>query len=254
MPRTNRMAGLEALLARKSLGRSLRRILRPPEVATEQMEVREAYRLWASTYASETVVCSLDDELAHVLLDDLPQSRLLDAGCGVGHRIHHIPGAVGIDLSAEMLAAGGAQNVVSGDIRAMPFGAGEFDMVWCRLVSGYLQDPLPAYEELYRVCMPGGYVFVTDFHLDAIMAGHRRTFNDEAGVTHEISNYVHTNHEELGSRAGLGLVAVRDGAVGPLVRDLYVRGLGRKAYIKEFGLNLVRAYLFRRPLSSAKTS
>jgi hypothetical protein len=28
--------------------------------------------------------------------------------------------------------------------------------------------------------MPGGYVFVTDFHADAIRAGHRRTFNDPA--------------------------------------------------------------------------
>lgn len=242
------MSVMEALLSRKSVGRLLRKILRVPQILAKQMSVREANRLWASTYASETVACSLDEELTHLLLSDLPRSRLLDAGCGAGHRIRDIPAAVGIDLSPEMLAAGGVQNVVSGDIRAMPFAASEFDMVWCRLVLGYLQDPLPAYQEFCRVCMPGGYVFVTDFHPDAVLAEHRRTFNDEAGVVHEIENYVHTNHVELGSRAGLSLVMSRDGTVGPSVRNFYFQGLGRKAYIRDFGLKLVRAYLFRRPL------
>jgi malonyl-CoA O-methyltransferase len=146
-----------------------------------------------------------------------------------------------------MLAAGGLNNVVTGDIREMPFEAGQFDMVWCRLVLGYLRDPFQAYLEFRRVCMPGGYVFVTDFHPDAALAGHRRTFNDQAGVAHEVESFQHTNGAELALQAGLELVATRDVAVGPSVRDFYVHGIGRKAYIRDFGLNLVRAYLFRRP-------
>jgi hypothetical protein len=51
----------------------------------------------------------------------------------------------------------------------------------------------------------------------------------------------------LALQAGLELVATRDGAVGPSVRDFYVHGIGRRAYIRDFGLNLVRAHLFRRP-------
>jgi ubiquinone/menaquinone biosynthesis C-methylase UbiE len=66
-------------------------------------------------------------------------------------------------LSPDMLAAGGASNVVTGDVRAIPFPSERFDMVWCRLVLGYVPDALQAYMELARVCKPGGYIFVTDF-------------------------------------------------------------------------------------------
>jgi SAM-dependent methyltransferase len=247
MRRTDRSSGLEKLLARKSVGRILRRFLRPPDIATDPMDVSQAYRLWAPTYAKETLPHYLDGELASAMLQGLPQTHLLDAGCGEGIRIRDIRGAVGIDLSPEMLAAGGLHNVVAGDIREMPFASGQFDMVWCRLVLGHLRDPLPAYREFRRVCTPGGYVFVTDFHPDATLAGHRRTFTDQAGVVHAVEHYERTNHAELARQAGLELVATRDGAVGPSARDFYVHGIGRKAYVRDFGLNLVRANLFRRP-------
>ncbi|MGA9670702.1 MAG: class I SAM-dependent methyltransferase, partial [Terracidiphilus sp.] len=145
--RTDRFSGLEKLLARKSVGRTLRIFLRPPDIDTKQLDVRQAYRLWAPTYAEETLPRHLDDELARVMLQGLPQTHLLDAGCGAGGRISDIPGAVGIDLSPEMLSSGGLHTVVAGDIREMPFASGEFDMVWCRLVLSYLRDPLPAYRE-----------------------------------------------------------------------------------------------------------
>jgi SAM-dependent methyltransferase len=114
-------------------------IRRSPVV--DELGVREAYRLWASTYATETVTSSLDEELARTMLLGLPQTRLLDAGCGIGRRIENNPHAVGIDLSPEMLAVGRARNVVTGDIRAMPFDSNCFDMIWCRLVLGHLHDP-----------------------------------------------------------------------------------------------------------------
>lgn len=245
--RTDRLSNLEKLLTHKSVGRILRRFLRPPDITTKQLDVCQAYRLWALTYAEETLPRYLDEELARTMLQGLPQKHLLDAGCGTGARIREVSGAVGIDISSEMLAVGSLHDVVVGDIREMPFASGQFDMVWCRLVLGYLRDPAPAYREFFRVCMPGGYVFVTEFHPDAILAGHRRTFNDQAGVVHEVESYEHTNHAELALQAGLVLVATRDGAVGSSVRDFYVHGIGRRAYIRDFGLNLVRAHLFRRP-------
>lgn len=247
MRKTDRPSALEKILTHKIVGRTLRRFLRPPENAATEIDVREAYRLWAPGYADETATHFLDDELARQMLEGVPRNHLLDAGCGAGARIRDIPGAVGIDLSPEMLAAGGLHTVVAGDIRAMPFAAGEFDLVWCRLVLGHLRDPFAAYREFSRVCRPGGSVFVTDFHPDAVAAGHRRTFNDQAGAVHVIEHYVHTNHVEMALQAGLELVANRDGAVGPSIREFYVQGIGRKAYIRDFGLNLVRAFLFRKP-------
>jgi malonyl-CoA O-methyltransferase len=212
-----------------------------------KLDTREAYCLWASTYASETATSFLDEELAQKMLRGLPQTRLLDAGCGIGRRIADLPGAVGIDASPEMLAAGGARNVVTGDVRAMPFASDSFEMVWCRLVLGHLPDPSRAYREFARVCMPGGYVFVTDFHPDAAVAGHQRTFTDKAGTVHQVEHYVHSNHAHLAELAGLSLVAHRDGAVGPSIRGFYIRGIGMKAFKRDTGLKLVAAFLFRRP-------
>jgi malonyl-CoA O-methyltransferase len=211
-----------------------------------KLDAREAYRLWAPTYVAETAASYLDEELAREMLQGLPQTRLLDAGCGVGRRIANIPGATGMDVSPEMLASGGLRNVVVGDVRVMPFASGAFDMVWCRLVLGHVRDPFRAYQEFVRVCMPGGYVFVTDFHPDAAAAGHRRTFTDQRGTVHEIEHYANHNHIQLAEAAGLSVVAHRDGVVGPSIRSFYANGIGLRAYRKDLGLKLITAVLLRR--------
>jgi malonyl-CoA O-methyltransferase len=223
-------------------------------VATIKVDAREGYRLWAPTYASETAVSFLEDQLAQDMVHGLPQTQLLDAGCGVGRRIRDIPSAVGIDLSPEMLAAGGARNVVAGDVRAMPFASDRFDMVWCRLVLGHLPDPLAAYLEFARVCMPGGYIFVTDFHPDAFAHGHRRTFSARLGTVHEIRHYLHADHVQLAAKAGLSSLASREAIVGPSIRDFYASGIGLKAYKRDLGLKLISAFLFRRSNDPASQS
>lgn len=238
----------------KALLNSIRRrlggngpVLRKSLAEIRKVDVREGYRLWSPTYATETATSFLDDELAQDMLRGLPHRKLLDAGCGVARRIHNIPGAVGLDQSPEMLAAGGARNVVIGDVRAMPFAAECFDMIWCRLVLGHLPDILPAYLEFARVCMPSGFVFVTDFHPDAVSAGHRRTFNTGEGIVHEIEHYTHTDHVQIAAKAGLTLVASGEGVVGPSIRKFYLSGIGLAAYKRDMGLRLVSAFLFRRP-------
>jgi malonyl-CoA O-methyltransferase len=213
----------------------------------DKLDAREAYRLWAPTYSAESPTSFLDEELAQEMLIGLSHTQLLDAGCGVGRRIEGLRGAIGMDLSPNMLAVGRASNVVTGDVRAIPFTAQRFNMIWCRLVLGHIPDIRPAYRELMRVCTPGGHVFVTDFHPDAAAAGHRRTFTDQTGAVHEIEHYTHTNHIEIAQEAGLALIAHRDAAVGPSIRDFYLRGTGLKAYQRDEDLKLVSAFLFRRP-------
>jgi malonyl-CoA O-methyltransferase len=233
-------------LTRMIRGRSLlpfNGALRP---RLEEISVCEAYRLWAPTYSAETAISALDEQLAQEMLLGLPYKCLLDAGCGIGRRIQNIPNAIGIDLVPEMLAAGEAQNVVAGDIRDMPFQSDSFEMVWCRLVLGHLPDPLPAYRELCRVCAPGGYLFVTDFHSDAFLEGHRRTVTDAYGVTRTIEHYVHPDHVELAEQEGFALVHRRSGVIGPSIRNFYQRGIGLRTYRRDFGLKLVEAMLFRK--------
>jgi len=219
---------------------------RPQAAPVTRLNARDGYRLWAPAYASETATSFLDEELARAMLRGLPRTVLLDAGCGTGRRIANVFGAVGLDASPEMLAAGGARNLVKGDVRSMPFASNSFDMVWCRLVLGHLPDPLPAYRELARVCVPGGHVFVTDFHPDAAAAGHKRTFTSQSGSVYEVEHYMHEAHPQLAAQAGLTLVAHCEGVVGPSIRSFYTRGLGERAYRRDKGLKLVTAYLYQK--------
>ncbi len=113
-----------------------------------------------------------------------------------------------MDLSPEMLAAGGAPNVIAGDVRSMPFASERFDMVWCRLVLGYLPDALPAYLEFARVCKPGvvmslSQIFTPTPSLPAIEG----TFTAPDGTVHDIEHYVHNNHLKLAREAGLSAVS-----------------------------------------------
>ena len=217
------------------------------ERQVEVMSVRDGYRLWASTYAAETAASALDEQLAQQMLKGLPHTRLLDAGCGIGKRIQTVPNSIGLDLSPEMIAAAKCQNIVLGDVRQMPFGSDEFDMVWCRLVLGHIAAPLLAYRELFRVCAPGGYLYITDFHSDAVRAGHRRTITGEGAKLYALEHYVHRNHIELAMQAGFVPVRRCCGRVGPSIRRFYAEGIGMRRYWWDYGMNIVDAMLFRKP-------
>jgi malonyl-CoA O-methyltransferase len=216
------------------------------------LEPREAYRLWAPTYAAETAISFLDDELVHQLLPSREGERLLDAGCGVARRISGFESAIGVDASFEMLAAGQARNVAQADVRALPFASASFDTVWCRLVLGHLGDPRPAYAELARVCCTGGHLFVTDFHEDAVAAGHRRSFRDGDGHVHDVEHHVHgiARHIAIAERAGFSLVAQKDGIVGDSIKSFYVRAGRGAQWEKDRGLAVVAAFLFRKTCAS----
>jgi malonyl-CoA O-methyltransferase len=176
--------------------------------------------------------------------------RLLDAGCGTGRRWEGCAAAfvAGIDLSPEMLARAPSRgSMAAADVRALPLPGTWFDVVWCRLVLGYVREVGLAYAELARVCRAGGVLVVTELHDDAIAAGHRRTFRDAAGALHELQQHAHTAHAHLAAAkaAGLQPLASCDGEVGPLVRDFYIRA-GREAlYEAQRGLRLVRGQSYR---------
>jgi malonyl-CoA O-methyltransferase len=211
--------------------------------------VREAYRLWASTY-SENAVTSLDEELAAAMSPSPRGLRLLDAGCGTGRRVAGSDAAlaIGVDVSQEMLNAGVAPCAAAADIVALPFADGEFDLVWCRLVLSYVAQLENAYQEFARVLRPGGQLFVSDFHPDAVAAGHKRTFRDTNGELHEVLHFVHPAERHVGTaaRAGLSLVTSRDGKVGESVRSFYDSAGRSDLYERDRGLKVVAAFLFER--------
>jgi malonyl-CoA O-methyltransferase len=210
------------------------------------LSAREAYRAWAPTYGADSAVTFLENSLVEAFAVPIAGRTLLDAGCGTGRRIADTCAAlaVGVDFSIEMLTASTARTpLAAADVRRLPFGDERFDIVWCRLVIGYVPDIGIVYGELARVCRRGGTILITDFHPDAAAAGHRRTFRDGAGTTREIESYVHTaeTHMAAATRAGLLPGIRRDGEVGPDVHRFYIEAGKDDLYESQRGQRIVLA-------------
>lgn len=101
--------------------------------------------------------------------------RILDCGVGTGAlssalaRVLHKPFALdGIDISPVMLerarvtlrAAHVDPTLRQGDIRALPYDDGAFDVVMAAHVLEHLADPRAALDEMMRVLKPGGLLIV----------------------------------------------------------------------------------------------
>jgi SAM-dependent methyltransferase len=109
---------------------------------------------------------------AAYLLGELGQGMsLLDVGCGPGTITADLARLVrqvtAIDTSAEVLAlaADGAPRNVSfavGDVHALAFADGAFDVVHAHQVLQHVAEPVRALREMRRVCRPGGIVAVRD--------------------------------------------------------------------------------------------
>ncbi|MCC3769170.1 class I SAM-dependent methyltransferase [Streptomyces sp. UNOC14_S4] len=106
-----------------------------------------------------------------------PYMKILDIGCGPGTITAGLAGLVpqgqvtGIDPAAGALEAAraftrerGLDNVCfsAGNVQALEFADGSFDVVHAHQVLQYLGDPVSALREMRRVCKPGGFIAVRD--------------------------------------------------------------------------------------------
>lgn len=107
-----------------------------------------------------------------------PGDRVLDAGCGSGSMTRLLAASVsggevtGIDTSEEHLAYARARaadegigniDFQTGDIFSLPFDDDTFDLVWCKYVLQWVNDPASAIEEFRRVTRPGGVIVCAHF-------------------------------------------------------------------------------------------
>jgi len=215
------------------------------------MPAREGYRLWADSYDAETVISRLENAAVQRLGVSTAGCALLDVGCGTGRRLLDIDAhlAVGVDITPEMLAkARGGLRLTAGDVRALPFSSLTFDIVWCRLAIGHVREMEAVYAELSRVCCMGGVVIVSDLSAESVAAGHKRTFRDADGATHELEHFAHTIERQAIAAydVGLRLEKRQDGVVDAAVKQFYVDAGREKAYEEQLGMPMVRALLWRK--------
>ncbi|MFF5128523.1 class I SAM-dependent methyltransferase [Streptomyces syringium] len=114
---------------------------------------------------------------AYLLPELRPDMAVLDIGCGPGTITADLAalvpqgGVIGLDAAADVLERAravarerGLDNVrfTTGDVHALDFPDGSFDVVHAHQVLQHVGDPVAALREMRRVCRPGGVVAVRD--------------------------------------------------------------------------------------------
>ena len=155
--------------------------MRPNEYAT-MFRVEETHWWYAALH--RLIFQTLEAELP-----DWRDKKILDAGCGTGailQRLGNPTRNVGVDLSPEAIAIchqRGLDNVIQGDVCALPFGDASFDAVISSsvLYHEWISDVGAALREMRRVLRPGGLLlinvpafrFLHSAHDDAVMTARR---------------------------------------------------------------------------------
>jgi malonyl-CoA O-methyltransferase len=167
--------------------------------APDARAVRRHFERAAATYDAAAV---LQREVGTRMMQRLDVVRLepaaiLDAGCGTGEALPELaaryPQArrVALDVALPMLAAARARTAerrslldrllsplgsktprapafVCGDVGALPFSAGAFELAWSNLTLQWVADLPRAIAELHRVLRVGGLVTFTTFGPDTL--------------------------------------------------------------------------------------
>lgn len=102
-------------------------------------------------------------------LGEISGKQILDAGCGVGAFSEPLAKkntVYGVDFSEKSLAfaADRGLHTVTGDLTALPFEDGTFDVVLCIGVIQLIEQYMPVMAELARVTKPGGTLLVQTLH------------------------------------------------------------------------------------------
>jgi len=146
----------------------------------------DAYRRWRASRLGR-ITDALEERLILELVGPPAGLRILDVGCGDAALAVALAqrGALvtGVDVDPHMLAAGRARAVVAsgvapelirGDIQALPFADGSFDMVLAVTVLCFVDDAARAVREIGRVLCPGGRLVIGELGRWNLWAAKRR--------------------------------------------------------------------------------
>lgn len=91
----------------------------------------------------------------------LPEGRVLDAGCGIGHSFELLAPreTVGVDIDARSMVGQRRETHVA-DMRSLPFAAHRFDSVLSVQSIEHVPDPEVVLAEFARVLRPGGVAVI----------------------------------------------------------------------------------------------
>ena len=138
--------------------------------------IRDQFTKQAVTFSNAPAI--KDEEALQLLVEFAgagPEDSVLDVACGPGlvacafaSVVHEV---TGIDITPAMVERGleivrekGLSNVKLdvGDVLPLPYSSASFTIVTCRFAFHHFPDPESVFEEMARVCGPGGRVVLID--------------------------------------------------------------------------------------------
>jgi SAM-dependent methyltransferase len=145
----------------------------------------DAYRDWRASRLGR-ITDAVEEALLLKVVGPPSGLRILDAGCGDARLAVALAergaAVTGIDAEPRMLAAGRAYaesrgvtvQLVQGDVRALPFPDGSFDVVLAVTVLCFVDDAPRAAGEMARVLCPGGRLVIGELGRWSLWAAKRR--------------------------------------------------------------------------------
>ncbi len=136
-------------------------------------DAKSGYDLYAPFYDGDfKYLNGFEKDYLFTIIGDIKGKKVLDIGCGSGRLIGELRlfGAevTACDISPEMVKRTQQKfpniKVVEGDIEALPFKDGQFDMVIATFVIVHLRELQKAFDEVYRVLKKGGRFALTNIN------------------------------------------------------------------------------------------
>ncbi|HZQ85023.1 MAG TPA: methyltransferase domain-containing protein [Acidimicrobiales bacterium] len=182
---------------------------------TEEADARSGYAVWSATYDDpENLIIALEEPAVWGVIEPLPPGRALDAACGTGRHARRLiemgHTVTGVDITTEMLevARGAVPGATfdEGDLTALPYDDGSFDVIVCGLAIAHVADLDSAIAELARVLAPRGHLVISALHPFQALLGWHAPFKDGEGQRRFVREHPHTHADYLVAFDAAGLV------------------------------------------------
>lgn len=172
------------------------------------MEVKDAYNVWADQYdTNENKTRDLEAVSLRKVLSPLDFKSCLEIGCGTGKNTEWLvtkaESILSADLSENMLekarlkVSSDKVRFVQADItRSWDFANGrQFDLAVFSLVLEHIENLDGVFENLSKIIVPGGHVYIGELHPFKQYTGSKARFETEKGLeivtcfNHHVSDF-----------------------------------------------------------------
>lgn len=229
-----------------------------PDSNRELLDATSAYKRFAATYDNApNPLLLLERRSMQPELPRLANRVLLDIGCGTGRwiEIARADGAhaFGIDASPAMLAQAKSKPdiapvVACGDATALPFATASADVVISSFTVSYIGGLQRFMNEVSRVCKPGGKVFISDLHPEAVARGWRRTFRDRNG-SFEVASLKYSIDDLFAALnlSGLRVQRLLEARIGGPERAVFLESGKPELFDRAAGVPAVAVFVCMKP-------